>query len=380
MTGLDREDGAVEAWISPLRAGSPQRFSRRARHARDWARRNLFSSPFNTALTIIVVALIAYVVPHVVRWAVLEATWSGTSRAACLSDGACWSFIGNRLPLFFVGRYPPEERWRVIAALLVLIAFAWPVLHGGRVRHRGIWLILLLTLCPLMVGVLLLGGVFGLPFVDTSLWGGLMIDVVVTFVTVAVAVPFGIVLALGRRSDFFVLRVLSVGYIELWRGVPLLTVLFMSAVIAPLLLPDGVSADRLMRATVAFALFNSAYMAEVIRGGLQGVPRGQAEAAQSLGMPWWQLQALVVLPQAIRIALPGIVNTVVDLFKDVTLLTIIGLTDLFGVVNLALKDPAWLGMVNEGYAFAAFIFFICCFLMSSYSRGLEKRLNVHLHH
>jgi general L-amino acid transport system permease protein len=153
----------------------------------------------------------------------------------------------------------------------------------------------------------------------------------------------------------------------------------MSAVIVPLLLPNGVSADRLVRAMIALTLFNSAYMAEVIRGGLQGVPPGQEEAASSLGMSWWQLQAFVVLPQAFRISLPGIVNIVVDLFKDVTLITIIGLSDLLGVVNQALRDPAWLGMANEGYAFAACVFFICCFMMSTYSRSLERRLNTHLH-
>jgi general L-amino acid transport system permease protein len=311
---------------------------------------------------------------------VLDATISGTSRAVCVSDGACWTFIKMRLPLFFVGRYPVDQRWRIVAALLVLVGFCWPVLRKAPTRRRGLWLILLLTICPLIVGVLLLGGVAGLAYVDTSLWGGLMLDVLISFVTVAGAIPFGVALALGRRSSLSVPRLLSIGFIELWRGVPLLTVLFMSAVIVPLLLPNGVSADRLARAMIAFVLFNSAYMAEVIRGGLQGVPPGQDEAALSLGMRWWHLQVFVLLPQAMRIALPGIVNTAVDQFKDVTLITIIGLTDLLGVVNQALKDPAWLGLAHEGYAFAAFAFFICCLLMSSYSRQLERRLNIHLHH
>ncbi len=381
MTASEREvagPGTAWSFSVPGQSGPPRFYGRRARYALEWLRRNLFSSPFNGALTIITVAFIAYVGPILFRWAVLDATLSGMSRAACASDGACWTFIKTRLPLFFVGRYPADERWRVVAALLVLIGFCWPVLREGHARHRGLRLILLLTLCPLLIGVLLLGGVPGLSYVDTSLWGGLMLDVLISFVTVAGAIPFGIVLALGRRSNVPVLRTLSICYIELWRGVPLLTVLFMSAVIVPLLLPNGVSADRLVRAMIALVLFNSAYMAEVIRGGLQGVPPGQEEAAASLGMRWWQLQAFVVLPQAVRIALPGIVNTVVDLFKDVTLITIIGLTDLLGVVNQALKDPAWLGMAHEGYAFAAFVFFICCFMMSTYSRRLERRLSVHL--
>jgi general L-amino acid transport system permease protein len=383
MTTSEPEiDAPADAWgwpVAPGKSGPPRAYGRRVAKALDWARRNLFSSPFNGVLTVITVALLLYVVPSLFRWAVLNATISGTSRAACGGDGACWTFIRSRLPLFFVGRYPADERWRVLAALLVLIGFCWPVLRERHTRHRGIWLLLLLTLCPLSVGVLLVGGVPGLPFVDTSLWGGLMLDVLISFVAVAGAIPFGIALALGRRSSFTVLRMLSIGFIELVRGVPLLTVLFMSAVIVPLLLPNGVSADRLVRAMIALTLFNSAYMAEVIRGGLQGVHPGQDEAASSLGMRWWQLQAFVVLPQAFRIALPGIVNTMVDLFKDVTLITIIGLSDLLGVVNQALKDPAWLGMANEGYAFAAFVFFICCFMMSSYSRGLERRLNTHLH-
>ncbi|MBV9244550.1 MAG: amino acid ABC transporter permease [Methylobacteriaceae bacterium] len=381
MTASAREMGqAAEtwSWAVPGQSGPPRSFSRRAGHALEWVRKNLFSTPFNGALTIVTVALIAYVGQLLFRWAVLDATLSGTSRAACHPEGACWTFIKMRLPLFFVGRYPADERWRVVAALVVMIGFCWPVLRERHSRHRGLWLILLLTACPLLVALLLLGGVPLLPYVDTSLWGGLMLDVLISFVTVAGAIPFGIALALGRRSSLPILRMLSIGFIELWRGVPLLTILFMSAVIVPLLLPNGVSADRLVRAMVALVLFNSAYMAEVIRGGLQGVPSGQNEAASSLGMRWWQVQAFVVLPQAIRIALPGIVNTVVDLFKDVTLITIIGLTDLLGVVNQALKDPAWLGMAREGYVFAAFVFFICCFLMSSYSRRLERRLNVHL--
>jgi general L-amino acid transport system permease protein len=379
MSAVERELGmAADQRVSPMSGLPPRQYTRRIPRAVGWARKNLFSSLFNTALTIIVVALIAYVGTVLFRWSVVDATVSGTSRAACVSDGACWTFIKTRLPLFFVGSYPSDQRWRVGVALGVLIGFAWPVLRERPVRHRGLWLALLLTACPVIVGSLLLGGVFGLEYVDTSRWGGLMLDVLISFVTVAGAIPLGVALALGRRSGLAVLRGLSIGFIELWRGVPLLTVLFMSAVIVPLLLPNGISADRLLRAMIALILFNSAYMAEVIRGGLQGVPTGQEEAAASLGMRWWQLQALVVLPQAFRIALPGIVNTVVDLFKDVTLVTIIGLSDLLGVVHQALKDPAWLGLANEGYVFAAVVFFICYFLMSAYSRRLEWRLNTHL--
>jgi general L-amino acid transport system permease protein len=210
--------------------------------------------------------------------------------------------------------------------------------------------------------------------VDTNAWGGLMLDIVISFVTVAGSLPIGVLLALGRRSALPVVRTLSIGFIEIWRGVPLLTVLFMSAVMVPLFLPSGVSVDRLVRALVALVLFNAAYMAEVVRGGLQGVPSGQEEAGYSLGLRWSQVQLLVVLPQALRIVVPGIVNTIVDLFKDTTLVTIVGLSDLLGAVNQALKDPAWLGFATEGYAFSAIVFFVCCFAMSTYGRSFERRL------
>jgi general L-amino acid transport system permease protein len=340
----------------------------------DWLRRNLFGSAWNTALTLLVLVLLGLILPPLLRWTITHATLSGTTRAACTGDGACWTFIRVRLPLFFYGRYPPAERWRVDIAGVLLIAFAIPVLRE-HVRHRWIWVVLLLTAFPALAAVLLVGGVFGLPYVDTNNWGGLMLDVIIAFVTVAGSLPLGIVLALGRRSVLPIVRALSVAFIELWRGVPLLTVLFMSAVMVPLFLPNGVSVDRLLRAMLALVLFNGAYMAEVVRGGLQGVESGQEEAAYSVGLSWAQTQTFIVLPQALRFAFPAIINTVVDLFKDTTLVTIIGLSDLLGVVNQALKDPAWLGMASEGYVFSALVFFVCCFAMSSYGRSFERRIS-----
>jgi general L-amino acid transport system permease protein len=342
----------------------------------DWLRRNLFSSVTNTLLTLLVLALLWLVVPPFFNWAIKNATLAGSSRADCSGDGACWVFIKQRLHTFFWGHYPDEELWRLAAVAGLLIAFTVPVMRDS-VRHRGLFVLLLLALFPLLAGVLLVGGIAGLPYVDTSLWGGLMLCVIISFVTVAGALPLGILLALGRRSQLRVIRTFSIGFIELWRGVPLLTVLFMSAVMVPLFLPYGVSVDRLIRAMVAFTLFNAAYMAETVRGGLQGVPEEQEEAAYSLGLKWWQVQFFVTLPQALRIVVPGIVNNIVDLFKDTSLVTIIGLVDLLGAVNLSLKDPAWLGLAKEGYVFTAVVFFICCFSMSSYSRSLERRLNRH---
>jgi len=342
----------------------------------DWLRRNLFSSVTNTILTLVVLALLALVVPPFLAWSLTDATISGSAKSACSGDGACWTFIRIRLPQFFYGHYPSEQIWRVNLAGVLLAAFSIPVLRDN-IRRRGLWLLLLLTAFPVVSGILLVGGLPGLPYVDTSQWGGLMLDVLIAFVVVAGSLPFGIILALGRRSQLPVVRTLSVGFIELWRAMPLLTVITMSAVMLPLFLPEGVHVDRLIRALVVLVLFNAAYMAETVRGGLQGVEVGQEEAAYSVGLKWWQVEAFVVLPQALRYVMPGIVNNVVDLFKDTTLVTIIGLFDILGAVNQAIKDPAWLGLAHEGYVFTMVIFFACCFAMSSYARSMERRLNKH---
>lgn len=342
----------------------------------DWVRRNFFSSKGNAALTVVVVAFLALALPPLIRWLFIDATISGSAKASCSSDGACWTFIRLRFPLFFYGHYPPSELWRVALAGLLLVGFSMPVLRDST-KRRGLWVLLLLTAFPLLAGILLFGGVFGLPYVDTTQWGGLMIDVVVAFVVVASSLPLGILLALGRRSQLPVVRILSIGFIEFWRSIPLLAVLIVSALMIPLFLPEGFSIERLFRALVGLALFNAAYMAETVRGGLQGVEAGQEEAAYSVGLKWWQVQAFIVLPQALRYVLPGIVNNVVDLFKDTTLVTIIGLADLLGVVNQAIKDPAWLGLAHEGYVFTMVVFFACCFAMTSYARRMERRLNRH---
>jgi len=348
----------------------------RLRRIFDWLRRNLFSSYTNAALTILMVGLLVLAGWPFIRWAIVDATISGAAKSACTGDGACWTFIKMRLPTFFYGRYPTDEIWRVNLVGLLLIAFGYPVVREN-IRHRGIWLLLLLTVFPIVAGVLLVGGILGLTFVDTNSWGGLMLDIIISFVTVAGSLPLGILLALGRRSQLPIVRLMSVGFIELWRGVPLLTALFMSAVMVPLFLPEGVNVDRLIRAMIALVLFNSAYMAETVRGGLQGVPVGQEEAAYSIGLRWWQVQVAVTLPQALRYVTPGLVNNIVDLFKDTTLVTIVGLFDLLGAVSQALKDPAWLGFAKEGFVFSALVFFVCCFAMSSYGRRFERRLSRH---
>jgi general L-amino acid transport system permease protein len=358
-------DGSICDTASPV--------SRGIRQVMSALRRNLFNSIGNTILSGMMLALFWLVIPPFIQWAVMHATIAGDTKSACDGGGACWTFIKVRLPLFFYGSFPLTERWRVDLTALLLIAFGVPVLRD-RVARRGLWVLLLLTVFPVLAGVLLVGGVPGLPYVGTHLWGGLLLNTTISFVAAAGSLPLGMALALGRRSGLPIVRMLSIGFIELWRGVPLLTVLFMATVMLPLFLPHGITVDNLVRAMVALTLFTSAYMAEVVRGGLQGVPSGQEEAAYALGLKWWQVQYCVVLPQALRLVVPGIVNTVVDLFKDTTLVTIVGLFDLLGAVNQAISDPAWLGLAKEGYAFAALLFFVCCFAMSSFGRRFERRL------
>jgi general L-amino acid transport system permease protein len=343
-----------------------------------WLRRNLFAGPWSTLLTLVMLALFVLVLPPFVRWAFLQAHLWGQNRQACGTGGACWAFVTARAGTFVYGAYPIEERWRPNLVFLLFLAFVIPAFRE-RVAGRGLWVLLLITLFPVLAGILLWGGVPGLPYVDTARWGGLMVNCVLAFVAVAGSLPLGILLALGRRSTLPVVRGFCIAFIELWRGVPLLTVIFMAAVMLPLFLPEGANLDRLVRAMLALTLFTAAYMAEVIRGGLQGIPKGQPEAAYSLGLGYWQVQGLVVMPQALRMVLPAIVNTVIDLFKDTTLVAIVGITDLLGVVGLALRDQAWLGLAREGYLFAGLVFFLCCFVLSRFSARLERRMAVGHH-
>jgi len=341
-----------------------------------WARDNLFSSPLNVILTLIGVYLVWLIVPPFIDWALLSADFIGTSQDDCPSDGACWVFIAQRLDFFIYGFYPDAERWRVDVMFVMLAAFLVPQFIpgvSGRVRK---WLgIFGLTLYPVITGVLLLGGVFGLPFIETGKWGGLMLTLVLSYVGIVAALPIGILLALGRRSSMPVIRTICVMFIELWRGVPLISVLFMASVMLPLFLPEGVNFDKLLRALIGIVMFQSAYMAEVIRGGLQGIPKGQYEAASALGLGYWRATALIILPQALKMVIPGIVNTFIALFKDTTLVLIIGLFDILGTVQSAIVDPAWGRVAVEGYVFAAFCFWVFCFGMSRYSQGLERKLH-----
>jgi general L-amino acid transport system permease protein len=334
--------------------------------------RGLVATPASAAMTLLLVALLGWALPPLWSWGIAHATWVADNRRGCAPGGACWAFIAARFSLFFYGGFPPAERWRVDLAALLTLAAMLGALFGG--RHRGLFLAALLLLVPPVAAVLLAGGVLGLRPVPTSDWGGLMLNVVLTFVAVAFAIPIGIALAYGRRSRLPFLRGISVAMIEFWRGVPLLGVLFMGLVLLPMALPQGITLDNLVRALIVLVLFTSAYMAEAIRGGLQGVAPGQAEAAAALGLHWARIQASVVLPQALRVAVPGIVNVAVDLFKDTTLVSVVGLFELMGVVTQSIKDQAWLGLAQEGYVFAALVFFAACLLISLAGSVLERRL------
>ncbi|WP_220815429.1 amino acid ABC transporter permease [Pseudomonas paralcaligenes] len=339
-----------------------------------WLRGNLFSGWFNTLLTLLAIYLVWKIVPPVLDWAIFSADWAGTTRADCTGEGACWVFVKERFSQFMYGFYPEELRWRVDLTVWLAVIGAAP-LFVPMMPRKSAYGLAFLVVYPLLAFWLLHGGFLGLSEVQTSQWGGLMLTLVIAAVGIAGALPLGIVLALGRRSKMPAIRVICVTFIEFWRGVPLITVLFMSSVMLPLFLPEGMSFDKLLRALIGVILFQSAYIAEVVRGGLQAIPKGQYEAAAAMGLGYWRMMGLVILPQALKLVIPGIVNTFIALFKDTSLVIIIGLFDLLNSIKRATNDPAWLGMATEGYVFAALVFWIFCFGMSRYSMHLERKLD-----
>lgn len=338
--------------------------------------RALFGTTFNAIVTLLMLAFFALTLPPLFGWMFGHAVWDAPNRNACVAadTGACWAFIKARFSLFFYSVYPESERWRVHLGLAILVVIGTGTLFAR--RRRGWWLLALMVIVPVANTILLVGGVFGLAPVPTERWGGLMLNLVISFVALGGAMPIGIALAFGRRSKYPVIRYGSIGLIEFWRGVPLLTMLFMGLVLLPLFLPNGMNIDNLARALVVMTMFTGAYMAETIRGGLQGVDSGQSEAALALGMSHPQVQILVVLPQALRLSIPGIINIAVDLFKDTSLVSIVGLFDLMGVVGQSLKDPSWTGLASEGYVFAAVVFFFACLVISLGGSVLERHFSI----
>ena len=279
-----------------------------------WMRENLFSNWWNTLLTLIGVYLAYVIFAPAFEFAVVNAVWEGSGREDCLPSegqeavGACWAYVDAKLSQFVYGRYPEAERWRVDLVFFMLVAglvpMAIPAVPGKKWNA-----IFLLVIFPLAGFILLIGGRFGLEPVETPLWGGLLVTLVVAITGIVASLPLGVLLALGRRSKMPIVQMFSIVFIEFWRGVPLITVLFMASVVLPLFLPEGVNFDKLLRALIGVALFSAAYMAEVVRGGLQAIPRGQYEGAQALGLGYWRMMRLIVLPQALKLVIPGIVNT-----------------------------------------------------------------------
>jgi general L-amino acid transport system permease protein len=347
-----------------------------------WLRDNLLSTPFNIALTILIVLPLAWAIPELVKFLFLDAVWSGTDRDACLESvqhreiGACWPFVWERLPYFIYGSYPISERWRVdVFFAMLAVGIVWLLWLNAPRRDLGAFYFFVVL--PISSFILLTGwSAIGLRPVDTVLWGGVLVTIVVAAVGIVVSLPLGILLALGRRSHMPVVRSLSVIFIEFVRGVPLVTVLFMASVMLPLFVPEQLSPDKLVRALVGIALFASAYMAEVVRAGLQAIPRGQYEGAMAVGLGYWQMMRLVILPQALKVTIPNIVNTYIGLFKDTTLVFIVGIFDLLRTIEVARIDPKWATPVTSttGYVVAAIFYLIFCYGMSRYARAMEARL------
>jgi general L-amino acid transport system permease protein len=338
-----------------------------------WMRENLFSSPTNIVLSVLTIVLLYLVVPPLVNWFFIDAVVNAGSRNECreLGSGACWAIIAVRFDQFMYGFYPVELRWRVNVALVLLVIALIPVLFDN-VPFRKIGM-LFTVIYPVIAYFLLWGGL-GLEPVESAKFGGFMLTVTIGVTGIALSLPLGVLLALGRQSNLIALHILSVCFIEFIRGVPLITLLFVASTLLNYFLPPGTYFDLLLRVLIMVTLFSAAYIAEVVRGGLQAIPKGQTEAAQALGLSYWKNMGLIVLPQAMRISIPGIVNTFIGLYKDTTLVVIIGLLDPIGLSQAVLADSKWQGLSNEIYVFVALGFFISCFAMSRYSIWLENKL------
>ncbi|MDH7795238.1 MULTISPECIES: amino acid ABC transporter permease [unclassified Beijerinckia] len=400
-----------------------------------WMRANLFASPFSVFLTLGSIAFLVWYLPELIRYLFIDAVWSAPDGAACRAPGAgaCWAYVSAKLSFFTYGAYPRDQVWRVdlvlgaggalalwllwpnvrgkgLAAILFFIVY--PLLAFGLLTGRtpfpfpvpdagttGIWIAITAIVALLVIGLaltlmrqrrfgiplLLVGAwwlvgvmwpILNLSLVGTDLWGGIFVSLLVATVGIVFSLPCGVLLALGRRSRLPVIRFLSIMLIEIVRGVPLITVLFMANTMLPLFVPEAWSPDRLLRPLIGVALFASVYMAEVVRGGLEAVPRGQYEAAQALGLNWRNMMLLVSLPQALTAVIPGIVNSFIALFKDTTLVAVVGIFDFLRAVDVQRLDPAWAGptISTTGYIFAAAFYFIFCFAMSRYSLMMERRL------
>ena len=340
----------------------------------DILNKNINSNNFNAFLTLLTVFIIIKSIPPLLNWFVLDANFLGNSKDDCTGDGACWVFIKVWFNRFMYGLYPDAEQWRINTAFLILFIIVG-ISFFVSPKLKKYFILFLVFIYPFLGIELISGGSFGLKYVETAAWGGLSLTFIISAFAILFCFPIGVFLALGRRSSLPAIRYVSIGFIELWRGVPLITVLFMSAVMFPMFLPDGTFIDKLIRVLIAITLFEAAYMAEVVRGGLQALPKGQYEAARSLGMGYWKMNLLIILPQALKLVIPGIANTLLALVKDTPVIFVVGLMELAGMIGLAKTNPKWLGMAMEGYVFAGLVFWVICYAMSRYSQNLEKKLS-----
>ena len=342
----------------------------------DVINKNINTSNFNAALTLLIIFIIIKAIPPSLSWMILDANISGDTKDACTGSGACWTYIKVWFRRFMYGMYPNEQHWRINTAFLLVIGLGTFGLFATEKMKKYLALYYVLIypiLAFLIIYYLISGGYFGLEWIETGAWGGLSLTFIVSFFCLIFCFPLGMILALGRRSSLPTVRYVSIGYIEFWRGVPLITVLFMSSVMFPMFLPEDFFMDKLVRVIIAITLFEGAYCAEVIRGGLQSLPRGQYDAAKSLGMGYWKMHIFVILPQALKLVIPGICNTFLALVKDTPLIFVVGLAEIAGMLALAKTNPEWLGFAMEGYIFAAIIFWIICYAMSKYSYNLEEK-------
>ena len=335
------------------------------------------NNTFNAGLTLVIIFLTLLVIPPALNWMIFEATISGDTKEPCAAtEGACWTYIKVWFRRFMYGMYPNDFHWRINTAFIALISFAFVgYFMRGKLKNyiTFYYAIFYPIIAFIIINFLISGGSFGLEWVETNAWGGLSLTFIVSFFGLIFCFPLGMILALGRRSELPVIRYISIGYIEFWRGVPLITVLFMSSVMFPMFLPSDAFVDKLIRVIAAIILFEAAYVAEVIRGGLQALPRGQYDAAKSLGMGYWKMQIFVILPQALKLVIPGIANTFLALVKDTPLIFVVGLSEVVGMLQMAKTNPKWLGYAMEGYIFASILFWAICYAMSRYSQYLELK-------
>ena len=336
-----------------------------------WAKSNLFNGVFNSILTIVTLYLLWKTVPPLFQWAFLDSLWYTTGEECREAAGACWSIIPTNIRFIIFGFYPYELHWRPFLAMIILVGLLFYSRNRNHWKRRlaCAWIAGLF-----IMGLLMKGGILGLTPVESDRWGGLPLTLLLSVFGLTSAYPLGVVLALGRRSRMPGVKFLCVIYIELIRGVPLISLLFMSSIIFPLFLPEGITFNKILRAQVAIILFTAAYIAEVVRGGLQGMSRGQSEAAESLGLNYYLTMRLVILPQALKIVIPPTVSILISAFKDTSLVMIIALWDQLKTTQTVVSHPEWMGFSREAYIVIALLYFAGCFSMSNYSRRLEKEL------